>query len=331
MKVVLLLSAMIGVAQASNLADFIEQFKTFKVEFNKVYKDVMEERERLIVYLNNMLIITRHNQRYAAGNESYEMGVNQFTDLRPEEFESLMLSSINASDLESDIDYTFSPSVNLSNPSSIDWRTKGAVTPVKNQGSCGSCWAFSATGVLESHHFIKTRQLVALSEQNLVDCTRGFPYNNKGCRGGWPASALTYVKNNGGINTEKSYPYQGRDLRCRYNRNSIGAKVVRVVGTKSGSESQLEKAVAEKGPVSVAVDASLFQHYRRGVFDPTLCNRQVNHAVLVVGYGSDKDGGDYWIVKNSWGSYWGERGYIRLARNRRNKCHIASHGVYPVV
>ncbi|XP_034481836.1 cathepsin L1-like [Drosophila innubila] len=330
MKVALLFLALIGVTQASGLSSYLGQYESFKVEYNKVDKDFREERERLFVFLNNMQTITEHNKRYAAKKETYEMGVNQFTDLRPEEFERLMLSSINVTDLESDIDYTFSASENVSNPTSIDWRARGAVTPVKNQGSCGSCWAFSATGALEGHHFIKTRQLVSLSEQNLVDCTRGSPYNNQGCRGGWPSSALTYVKNNGGINTEKSYPYVGKDMRCRFDKNNIGAKVVRVVGIKSSDESQLTKAVAEKGPISVAVDARLFQHYRGGVFNQASCIGRVNHAVLVVGYGSDKNGGDYWIVKNSWGTNWGENGYIRMARNRRNQCKIASYAVYPV-
>ncbi|KAL7732354.1 hypothetical protein ACLKA6_004338 [Drosophila palustris] len=331
MKAVLLLLALVGVAQAWSLSDFVAQFESFKVEFNKLYKDVMEERERLIVYLNNMQLIKRHNQRYAAGKESYEMGVNQFTDLSPEEFKSLMLSSINASDLESNVDHYFNSSENVLGPSSFDWRTKGAVTPVKNQGSCGSCWAFSATGVLESHHFIKNGQLVALSEQHLVDCTRGSPYYQNGCQGGWPARALTYVKDNGGINTESSYPYEGKDRNCRFDRNNIGAKVVNIFGVPSGNEPQLANAVAEKGPISVAIDASLFQSYRGGVFNQPSCKGRVNHAVLVVGYGTDKKGGDYWIVKNSWGSNWGENGYIRMARNRNNQCQIASYGVYTTV
>lgn len=327
MKAALVFLVLIGLGQSWCESD---DFKAFKIQYNKNYKD-NEEAERLKIYHNNRQMINSHNKRYAAGEETFEMGVNEFTDLRPEEFERLYLSSLNVTDLKSDIDYIFNPSPNVGISNSIDWRSRGAVTRVKYQGSCGSCWAFSTTGALESHHFIKTRKLVSLSEQNLVDCARGFQYNNRGCSGGWPASALTYVKNNGGINTNRSYPYEAKDNKCRFNKNNIGAKVTRVVGIQKGSESQLAKAVAEKGPVSVCVDASQFQFYKGGVFNRASCTRSVNHAVLVVGYGTSKNAGDFWIVKNSWGTSWGDKGYIRMARNRRNQCQIANFAVYPVV
>lgn len=187
-------------------------------------------------------------------------------------------------------------------PNSIDWRTKGAVTDVKNQGRCGSCWAFSSTGSLEGQHFVKTGKLVALSEQNLIDCSRF--YGSRGCQGGWMQQAFTYVQRNRGIDTEELYPYRGVNGFCRYNSRNSTAAIKGVVSIPEGNEDKLKEAIGTVGPVSVSIDAShaSFQHYANGIYHESNCNAQnLDHAVLAVGYGTDDKGNDYYLVKNSWG------------------------------
>ncbi|XP_063362613.1 cathepsin L-like [Cydia amplana] len=215
-------------------------------------------------------------------------------------------------------------------PDYVDWREKGAVTEVKTQGHCGSCWAFSTTGALEGQVFIKTNRLISLSEQNLIDCTSN--YRCRGCGGGWMNNAFQYIKDNGGINTEASYPYEAQNDQCRYNPNNVGA-------TNNGyvkiprDENKLKEAVATVGPIAITINSlPSIHHYGDGVYYDQDCDPDKhNHAVLAVGYGTDADGGDYWIVKNSWGKGWGRSGYIKMARNRDNNCGIASSASYPLV
>ncbi|KAH8274501.1 hypothetical protein KR044_002091, partial [Drosophila immigrans] len=323
MKVIIAILLFIGLAHA-NLE---EEFNSFKEIYNKVYKDFSEHDQRKQIFKDNAEFIKQHNQRHAAGEKSYKMGVNQFSDLLSEEFQAVMLSSINPNGSTTGSNQIFTPSPSVKIPDSIDWREMGAVTGVKDQGGCGSCWAFATIGTLEGQWFIKNQQLVSLSEQNLVDCST----KDGGCQGGWPDNALSYIKDNGGVDTEDSYPYEAKDSECRFNPDNVGAKVADIVVVASDDESALAAAVAEKGPISVAIDASFFQHYQGGVLDEPDCQGQVNHGVVVVGYGHDDNGGDYWLVKNSWSEAWGENGYVRMARNKNNQCKIASHGVYPVV
>lgn len=212
-------------------------------------------------------------------------------------------------------------------PDSIDYRKKGYVTPVKNQGQCGSCWAFSSAGALEGQLKKKTGKLLALSPQNLVDCVS----ENYGCGGGYMTTAFQYVQQNGGIDSEDAYPYVGQDESCMYNATAKAAKCRGYREIPVGNEKALKRAVARVGPVSVSIDASLtsFQFYSRGVYYDENCDRDnVNHAMLVVGYGTQK-GHKYWIIKNSWGESWGNKGYVLLARNKNNACGITNLASFP--
>jgi cathepsin L len=216
-------------------------------------------------------------------------------------------------------------------PTAYDWRKQGAVTPIKNQQQCGSCWAFSTTGSVEGCHFISEKKLVSLSEQNLMDCS--WSQGNEGCDGGLMTQAMQYIISNGGIDTESSYPYTAESSQtCEYKAASSGSTEQTFVNVNQGDETDLMNKVY-MGPTSVAIDASQssFQFYSSGVYyDPNCSTSQLDHGVLAVGYDHDSTSGmDYWIVKNSWGTDWGQSGYIWMARNKGNACGIATMATIP--
>ncbi|MBA0627814.1 hypothetical protein Godav_022622 [Gossypium davidsonii] len=216
-------------------------------------------------------------------------------------------------------------------PSSMDWRSKGAVTNIKDQGQCGCCWAFSAVAAMEGITKLKTGNLVSLSEQELVDCD--INGEDEGCSGGLMDDAFEFIISNKGLTTESSYPYQGVDGTC--NKKAAANHAAQITGYEdvpSNSESALLKAVANQ-PVSVAIDAggADFQNYKSGVFTGE-CGTSLDHGVTAVGYGEDDDGTKYWLVKNSWGTSWGEDGYIRMQRDidaEEGLCGIAMEASYP--
>uniref|UniRef100_A0A8C8RTH3 Cathepsin S n=1 Tax=Pelusios castaneus TaxID=367368 RepID=A0A8C8RTH3_9SAUR len=302
----------------------------WKTIYKKQYSSEEEELSRRLIWEKALKMVTVHNLEESMGMHSYTMALNGFADMTPEEVTATM-TGLRAPSSEMDNLTVDWPGESILAPSYIDWRTKGYVTNVKNQGSCGSCWAFSAVGALEGQLKKKTGRLLSLSPQNLVDCSRS--YGNHGCSGGFMTNAFRYVINNNGIDSEKSYPYEGKNKSCRYKASGRAATCVSYKRIPRGKESYLEQAVASVGPIAVGIDARLrsFQHYRSGVYYDRRCSpSEINHAVLVVGYGVDR-GVPYWLVKNSWGTRWGEQGYIRMAKNRGNHCGIASLASYPIM
>ncbi|KAK1127720.1 hypothetical protein K0M31_003213 [Melipona bicolor] len=339
MKTFLFLIATIFVtAQAVSFFELVNQeWTTFKMEHNKIYKNDIEERFRMKIFMDNKHKIAKHNGNYEMKKVPYKLKMNKYGDLLHHEFVNTLNGfnkSINTQ-LRSERSLSsaaFIEPANVELPKSIDWTELGAVTPVKDQGHCGSCWSFSATGALEGQHFRRTGVLVSLSEQNLIDCSG--KYGNNGCNGGLMDHAFQYIKENGGLDTEVSYPYEAENDKCRYNPSNTGASDIGFVDIPEGDEHKLKAAVATVGPVSVAIDAShqSFQFYSEGIYyEPECSSQNLDHGVLVVGYGTDENGQDYWLVKNSWSDSWGTSGYIKMARNKQNHCGIASSASYPLV
>jgi len=310
---------------------FDDVWQNFKLEHDKTYAHATEELVRKQVFMENLKKIEMHNYLHSKGLKSYTLGVNKYADMEHSEFVKMMNGlKISNSTLNGERVTYMSPNFEFTLPDSVDWRTKGYVTPVKDQGQCGSCWSFSATGSLEGQHFRKNNELVSLSEQNLVDCSR--KYGNNGCEGGLMDNAFKYIKENHGIDTEVSYPYEAKDLKCRYKPESKGATDTGFVDVPENDEAKLKEAIATIGPISVAIDAAhdSFQLYKSGVYDEPACTENLDHGVLAVGYGT-LNGKDYYIVKNSWGTSWGNQGYILMSRNKDNQCGIASKASYPLV
>jgi len=300
-------------------------FANWMAENSKSYSNE-EFIYRWNVWRKNLRMIEEHNK----SNKTFLLAMNKFGDLTAEEFATLYKGlKYDHADHMSKVSHLPREERNINAPASWDWREKGAVTQVKNQGQCGSCWSFSTTGSTEGANFLKTGRLVSLSEQNLIDCSA--VYGNDGCNGGLMDYAYEYIIKNRGIDTEASYPYEGQGpLTCRYNPANSGGSLVSYTDVASGDEAALLNAAAIE-PVSVAIDASkdTFQFYSGGVYYESSCSStQLDHGVLVVGWGS-QNGQDYWIVKNSWGADWGLRGYILMARNRQNNCGIATAASYP--
>lgn len=202
---------------------------------------------------------------------------------------------------------------------------------VGRQEKCGACWAFASAAAVEGQHFRKTGRLIPLSPQNLLDCVD--PNERNKCGGGSLHRAFEYIKKNG-IDTDKSYPYKAVGGSCKFKRRSVGATIQDYEDVAEGNENKLKEAIATIGPITVAVDSShsSFEFYSSGIYyEPKCSSKNLDHAVLAVGYGTDQNGQDYYIIKNSWGTDWGENGYMRLARNRHNHCGVATDAIYPVV
>ncbi|XP_074601850.1 cathepsin L-like [Brevipalpus obovatus] len=302
------------------------EWTKFKVQFGKKYATAEEEAQRHSIFVQNMEKVRQHNERAKNGKVSYTLGMNKFADLTFEEFSKTHFGYSNKGKFSAPRTHVKRDVSAL--PASVDWRTKGIVTEVKDQGNCGSCWAFSAVASMESAHAQSTGKLVELSEQNLVDCSG--PEGDMGCNGGLMDNAFNYTITNGGIDTETSYPYVGEDENCEFNKANVGLTLKSYTDVPSGDESSLADAVS-RGVVSVAIEATFeLQMYSGGIYS-SACESpaQLNHGVTAVGYGT-QDGQDFWIVKNSWGQNWGEQGYFRFAKGQ-DLCGIADAASYPNV
>ena len=292
----------------------VDHYTTFINKYNKTYSDMNFD-----IFKDNIEYINRHNNQ----DLPYKLEMNQFTDLPP--MKSMVKYKKNGHNNHL---YEYNDMKDV--PSSIDWREKNAVTHVKNQGKCGSCWSFSATGSIEAIHAIKKGVLLNISEQQLVDCS--VDYGNHGCQGGSMDSAFKYVIDNG-LCSEEDYPYQGIEEQCMDCKGIINISDYKdVIPNNEG----ILKRVVNQQPVSVAIQANLksFQLYSSGIYSDPSCGTQLDHGVLIVGYGRDMfHNMDYWIVKNSWGPLWGENGYIRIQRNIENSsglCGIAMQPSIPI-
>ena len=246
---------------------------------------------------------TKYIEEFNQQNHSYKLEINQFADMNNFNFNVTVPASKNNY-------YEFEDKII---PESVDWREKNAVTNVKDQGNCGGCWAFSTTGSVEGVVAIKTGNLFNISEQQLIDCSD--QEGNHGCGGGIMDYGFQYIIDNNGICSEEDYPYQATDGICQDCEPIIQIKRYGDIFPKN--EKILKRGVAQQ-PVSIAIQANLssFRFYSKGVYSDTNCGTQLDHGVLLVGYGTDENSGlDYWLMKNSWGSSWGENGYMRMLRN----------------
>jgi len=335
-RIIILSAAVFLVAQAFSIDPFKidKRWERFKKAYNKTYPSDSEEARRHAIWKNNTMLIVEHNKLFHANKTTFRLGMNVHGDMTATEF-AARFNGFRKKHPNSHGPWNPSSQVDVRDlPAEVNWEKKGYVTPIKNQQQCGSCWAFSATGSMEGAHFKATGKLVSLSEQNLVDCSG--PEGNMGCDGGLMDQAFNYTVINKGIDTEASYPYTAMDGTCKFNASNVGATIKSWTDVASGSEPDLQKAVATVGPVSVAIDASqyTFQLYSSGIYHDDNCSSQfLDHGVLAVGYGSAKTGTikDYWLVKNSWGTDWGMKGYIKMSRNNNNNCGIATSASYPVV
>ncbi|PSS21684.1 Cysteine protease [Actinidia chinensis var. chinensis] len=316
------------VVDTDNLLNADHHFRLFKRKFGKSYATKEEHEYRFSVFKTNLRRARRHQKL----DPSAVHGITRFSDITPAEFRRNHLG-LKRLRLPSDANKApILPTENL--PADFDWRDRGAVTAVKNQGSCGSCWSFSTTGALEGANFLATGKLVSLSEQQLVDCDHECDPEepgscDSGCNGGLMNSAFEYTLKAGGLMQEEDYPYTGTDRgTCKFDKTKIAASVANF-SVVSLDEDQIAANLVKNGPLAVAINAVFMQTYVGGVSCPYICSKRLDHGVLLVGYGSSgyapirlKEK-PYWIIKNSWGESWGENGYYKICQGR-NVCGVDS-------
>lgn len=328
------------------LTEHMPLFNAWSETFEKVYSSEEEMMERLEVWISNHVRIEAHNKQVPS--PTYTLGHNDFSAMTGDEFaEHFKLgkySNAEFSKLHAQEQLSKSASTQTARhldkttlPDYVNWIGMGGVTPVKNQGACGSCWAFSTTGALEGAKFIKTGDLTALSEQNLLDCD----HLDLGCNGGLMDNAFKFDEKTGGLCSEEDYPYVAKqgDVCNPMNCTDVPGTIVSTFyDVPPGDEKSMLAAIAMQ-PISIAIQADQFpfQFYKNGVLTDDTCGSEgnIDHGVLAAGYGTDLETQEpYWVVKNSWGEKWGENGYIRMSRNSKNEfgmCAILKMASYPEV
>jgi len=292
---------------------------------NKAYSSPKEEQFRKLNFYRNHRNIQTVN---TDATLTYKAGLNQFSDLTEEEFVAKYTGFVGV-DASNSVAHVNKGEINDDN---VDWRTQGAVNAVKNQGQCGSCWAFSAVGAYESAWKIGGHQLLSFSEQQLVDCSGS--YGNQGCNGGLMNNAFNYwIKGSKGVELESDYPYTGRDGTCKFNATKITGTIRAFAVIAQNDCDGLLHAITNQ-PVAIGIAANAIMSYTSGIFNNPRCGTQLNHGVVAIGYGA-VSAQEYWLVRNSWGPTWGEQGYIRVARDDNKKepgmCGICMAASYPTV
>jgi len=323
MRFLLCLSVLISATLCVDLERH-QEFQNFKTKFSKIYKNVAEERLRYSIFLRNVAEVEAHNK---AGS-TYTKGINEWSDLTQAEWEEMYLGGYKHIAVHSQPIKESTTKIAKDLPASIDWREEGVITAVKNQGQCGSCWAFGTTEQIEAYTALATGELIELSAQQVTSCTPN-PLTcggTGGCMGSTPPLGYNYVQLFGQT-AEADYPYQSGTTSdtedCLYDLSSLTpvASITGFDNLPSNNQEAIMNHIGTVGPLAISVAANTFKNYNGGVFSGCSYdeNIQLNHSVQLVGYGSE-GGVDYWIVRNSWGPNWGEDGYIRMLREATPGC-----------
>jgi len=338
--VLCLVAISLAIVHVPNEKEYTKEFRTWMMTHRKHYT-TEEFGDRYKIFKENYNFVKTFNSN---PKNKFKVGTNAYADLKNSEFNTLykgLKLNLTAPKGQHHVPFSVHNLRNATCPANsgigatCDWRQAtdpAVITPIKNQGQCGSCWSFSATGSTEAQHAFTSKTLVGLSEQNLIDCSTS--EGNEGCNGGLMDQAFEYIIKNNGIDTEASYPYTCSGPNpCKFKVANIGATLVSYTDIPTKNEKDLQAAIVADGPVSVAIDASsiTFQLYVFGVYYDPLCSEtNLDHGVLAVGIGTTTyDGEEYYIVKNSWGTSWGMDGWFWMTRNSNNNCGIATAASYP--
>lgn len=322
--VVFLAKTLVGFHNDNHLEDLWQQFKE---KFNKTYTGSHDERRRR-AWHDNLERIEKHNREAEEGIHSFYIEDNHLSDMSSTLYHQRMVKLIHSRHRktpDAEVVGDFYHKIHHL-PEEMDWRKEGFVTPVYNQKDCGSCYAFSIASVLQAQIFRETNKLIPLSSQQIVDCSTST--GNYGCGGGSLRNTLKYLDKSGGLMAYSDYPYIAQQKRCQFEKERSMVNVSSWAILPARDERAMEIAIAKIGPIAASINASphTFQLYHKGLYDDIACSSNtVNHAMLIVGYTKDA-----WILKNWWGSHWGEQGYMRLKRNK-NRCGVANYVAYALV